>query len=521
MDRLKETLKKSKPVGKVSPELKTQRRFCEKNRARTGFWNFCLTFAFLSGLIFSKDALAGLYDDLGLESSATPAEINKAWKLWRGSFHSDRHVRGDKFSQKEADKIFVFINEEELTLEEIEAEDDPALEPYKIKKIAFHILRDPDLRKQYDEWLNSPGYKGDLRWQSQETAGKGNSGQDQASGGRRTDYERGNQTSGAFRQRRTGQQSADKAGLLHEAIRSAEEGYTTNPYDREETALQLVQTVLERDTDINAVDHSGKTALYLAAERAYFRTVQVLLLAGADPNIPDYLGRLPVHAVVSSTISEERVYKTFNQIYYARIVEDRGLDLDKRNEAIKNWLVSYEISVEEILLLLVRFKADLSKKTHAGETVIETAMKQKRWEIAHWLLDQGAHYLNNEDRESLSRIALQNNQKGLLRRIRNSSITSPAGGASTRGIGKSRPLMSSTKIGMTGLGIIVALAGLGAWWGYSSVPEDSHPFLGATVMGLVGVIPAIPFFMAESGVRKKECHEVLKKYPYIKFNTVD
>ena len=139
--------------------------------------------SFVSCLIFSQDALADLYDDLGLESSATPDQIKNYWKLWRASFHPDKHTKGDKgLSLQEAHKIFVFINEEELTLEEIRAVDDPELESYKYKKIAFYILRDPDLRKQYDEWLNSPGYKEALRRQSQETAGKGNSGQDHASG---------------------------------------------------------------------------------------------------------------------------------------------------------------------------------------------------------------------------------------------------------------------------------------------------------------------------------------------------
>ena len=524
MNRLKKPLKKSRPAGKVSPELKTQRRFSGKNRAFIGFWNFCLIFVFLSGLIFSKDALANLYENCELPSFAPPEQIEKAWRKWRGSFHSDRPANQGP-SQKKADKIFAFINDKKLGLKEIEAVDDPELKPYVNKRSAFYVLRDPTLREKYDKQLKQENEKR----RNQKAAG--NSGQNHTSGQRRTDYKQGNQNSGArrisYRQgdqtsgasggRRTWQQSADKAGLLHEAILSAEvDDYTINTInlnDREERALQLVQTVLERDdTDIDAVDPYGRTALYLAAERAYFRTVQALLLAGANPNIPDHFGKLPVHAVVSSTFSEERVYEFFLQTFMFH---------ENRHEALKNWLVSYEIFVEETLLLLVRFKADLSKKTHAGETVIETAMKHNRWDIAHWFLDQGAHYLNDEDRESLSRMALQNNQKELLRRFRNSSITSPAGGAPARGIGQSRLSSSVDKIRMKGFGIIAAAAGLGALLGYAPIPGENpadHRFAGAFLMGLIGIIPAIPFFTQASAQKLKECHDVLKKYPYIKQN---
>ena len=364
MDCLKEPLKKSKPAGKVSPELKTRRRFCEKNRTLTGFWTFCLTFAFLSGLIFSQDALANLYEDCGLPLFAPQDQIERAWKLWRGSFHSDKHTKGDTFSQKEADKIFAFINDKRLGLKEIKAVDDPELTPYVNKRAAFYTLRDPTLRKQYDEQLKQK----DKNRLNQKAAG--NSGQDHASGGRRTDDERGNQNSGGASGRsytdgsgyKPGNQNfggasgrsyknTDEAGLLHEAILSAEEVYSFNVYDRERAALQKVQIVLETEPkiNINAVDHHGKTALYLAAERAYFRTVYVLLSAGADPNIPDHFGRWPVHAVISSTVSEERVYRLFRNSY------DRASYIE-RMKGIKDYLISYEETVKKFFCFLCDLK---------------------------------------------------------------------------------------------------------------------------------------------------------------------
>ena len=167
----------------------------------------------------------------------------------------------------------------------------------------------------------------------------------------------------------------------------------------------------------------------------------------------------------------------------------------------------------------MRFKADLSKKTPAGETVIETAMKQNRWDMAHWLLDQGAHYLNDEDREILSRIALQNNQEGLFRRIKNPSVIT-----STTVIGEDRAslrrpqLSSADKERMVGVGVCAAIVGCGA---LLITAISSHNILEGIL--LAGILPGIPLLgvalKAADDTEINECQNVFRKYPFIKRKT--
>ena len=410
MDRLKkEILKKPEPGGKVSPRLKTycqfSRHFGGKNRALigekrafSGFWNFCLTFAFLSGLIFSQGALANLYETIGLTPSATEKDIAKAYKKKINFYHPDKHINGAKgLSPSFAEKIFVFLRQKQ-TLKEIEAVDDPELKPYIELKRAFYILRDPTLKRKYDEQPNSPGHEENMKRQGQEETA-GNPGQNHASGasaGQRTSYGRGNHASGASAGRRTGRQSVNESGLLHEAILSAERSslhWSLKPHEQEAQIVDTVQAVLEGNININKRDHNGKTALYLAVERGYSQIVRMLLKAGANPNIPDNIERLPAHVVFDAP--------------FEKSIDNRYHDL-----------ISKEKLIKQTLSLLAQFKADFSKRDNNGQTVIEIAMENELYGVAGMLLEQGAHYLTDTDREILSVMAVRKQKAELIRLIR-------------------------------------------------------------------------------------------------------
>ena len=332
----------------------------------------------------------------------------------------------------------------------------------------------------------------------------GGSGSSQNSGGAE-----GRASSGSDRSRSTANGS-----LLHEAILSSKDVWTFNRSDGEKDALRKVRLILETEQNINAVNHNGRTALHLVADRAYFVTVRTLLSAGADPNIPDQFGRLPIHDIGSSFFSEEAsVLNFFNREF--------RYNIDGRNESLMRYLVSYEIDVEKILLLLVESKSDLSKRTHDGKTVIETAMEQKRWKIAHYLLDQGADYLNDDDRDSLLRIALQNNQPELVRRIRGPAITSTTdGSAKTTVIGQNSltRLLEAKNLKRAGVTLIAAGAGLGGWLTWSS---ETPAIFGMFYGGLVSAFPSMILFYKSERLRYKECQDVFKRFPVISRKVMD
>ena len=343
--------------------------------------------------MFPQNTSAGLYDDFNINPSATQEEIEKAWKKRVRSYHPDKHINGEQgLSKDDAHEIFTFLNRKQ-TLEEIKAEDAPKLRPYKDLKTGFYILMDPTLREKYDEWLKTPDHEK-------------NTGRFKHSAGRSDG--RGSDSSG-YSGNRAGRQSADSSGLLHAAILSADKislSWSLSPKEKEERILNIVKTVLEGNININGRDHYGKTALYVAIENSYFRIAEMLLSAGADPNIPDDHGRLPLHCISAGDSSDQ------SYSYYSSCSDE-------------------EIA-EEALRLLVQFKADLSRRDSNDKTVIETAMESGFWNIAYMLLDQGAPYLTEEDREILSVMAVQNHQADILRLIRDPHTASGRGILQTR-----------------------------------------------------------------------------------------
>ena len=281
-----EAVKEPTIIEAVSPKFEKRPQCDEHNgkrsRALTG--RLCSLFFFLPALMFSQTTSADLYDDFSINPSASQDEIEKAWKGRLGSYHPDKHIHGKNgLSEKAANKIFAFLRSER-TLQEIEAEDDPELKPYKDLKKGFYVLRDPTLRKQYDEWLKTHDHEEGVRRQSRE-----------GEGGFEKARSSGRDTDGNGYSRQTGR--AGNFNLLYEAIFSAKRvAFDEGPNERE--LQELILTILEEDININERNPNGETALYLAAERGYHRTVEILLDAKADPNIPDNNGKTALYRTV-------------------------------------------------------------------------------------------------------------------------------------------------------------------------------------------------------------------------------
>ncbi len=62
----------------------------------------------------------------------------------------------------------------------------------------------------------------------------------------------------------------------------------------ETAALNIVRFLVERDIDVNAVDRSGRSAMHGAARLARNTLIPVLVEHGADVNIADARGLMPL-----------------------------------------------------------------------------------------------------------------------------------------------------------------------------------------------------------------------------------
>ena len=345
-----ETVKKPKIVGKISPRLKPRCQFRPqfggKKRAFTGFWNFCLIFAFLSGLIFSQGALANLYEDVGLTPSATEEDIKKAWQKLRIAHHYD-HVRNHGgLSERVENKIFSFINNKRMTLAEIRAVDDPELQPYIKLKVAFYILRDPTLKKEYDKQLKQ---KNASRL-NQEAAG--NSGQDHVSGGRHTGYGQ-NQTSGATGQSYTSADGDAAESFLTIISRAQQNKMTDSDLRRVIRAFALNRKEKTRHS-INDLNHLGQTAFQLALNNRFFLTAETLIELGA---------------------AETESFLTI----ISRAQQNKMTDSDLRR-VIKAFALNHK----------EKTRHSINDLNHLGQTAFQLALSSRLFDTAETLIELGA-----------------------------------------------------------------------------------------------------------------------------------
>ena len=76
----------------------------------------------------------------------------------------------------------------------------------------------------------------------------------------------------------------------------------------EKGLLSKVQSLLERGSDPNARDGSGRTPLHLAAGNGHQMTAQILLNNGADVNATDRNGRTPLHESLANSHSRTSAF---------------------------------------------------------------------------------------------------------------------------------------------------------------------------------------------------------------------
>ena len=141
-----------------------------------------------------------------------------------------------------------------------------------------------------------------------------------------------------------------------------------------------LQSELEYSTkDLDAIDASGRTCVSWAAARGDETSLKTLLDYGANPNIPDVQGSMPLHHVKNVTC--------------VKLLLRHGANLSARNSFGRNALhmVCREGNGSlELLAALAEAGIDVNATDHSGETPLMNATLNQYNHCARYLLDNDA-----------------------------------------------------------------------------------------------------------------------------------
>ena len=151
---------------------------------------------------------------------------------------------------------------------------------------------------------------------------------------------------------------------------------------------KFLDLLLERDADVNVPGKTGEvdnqTALSVAVANDDKETVKKLLDRGADPNIADSKGLLPLPGAVIGPAADAEI---------VRMLLDKGANVngqEKENGATALIYISSNKEVSsptrtEIVKMLLDKGADKSLKTKEGKTALDWAKEAKNEDVVELL----------------------------------------------------------------------------------------------------------------------------------------
>lgn len=183
--------------------------------------------------------------------------------------------------------------------------------------------------------------------------------------------------------------------------------------------------LLHKETLVNALDEHGLSALHTAVQMSNIHALQLLLQAGADPNIRDIQGMTVLYFAISINASTEVVQELI----------EAGANSNTHGPDGRSPLhIASRRGDISLVRLLLRYGSDANVKSSLGLTPIFEAVESRNSQVVNELLSYGADMTvrSKDGKTVLHKAATQDNTEVL------NTISERC----------SKALMSSLKIGM-------------------------------------------------------------------------
>ncbi|MDR1469752.1 MAG: ankyrin repeat domain-containing protein [Spirochaetaceae bacterium] len=207
----------------------------------------------------------------------------------------------------------------------------------------------------------------------------------------------------------------------------------------------VIQVIVERGANTEAVNISGETPLFIAVKANAASTVRALLQAGASLTGRDSLGNTALHTAVRSNAPQAAealldaninidAYNLYGQTplhdavrlgaYDAQVIlVRRGANIEVRdNEGNTPLLLAVRMGNFRSAEHIITSGSDINTRNNSGDTALHQAVRDERSDIVALLLQNGASiYSQNADGDSPFTIALSfsddRNQSGTSRMV--------------------------------------------------------------------------------------------------------
>ncbi|KAG8545326.1 hypothetical protein GDO81_021075 [Engystomops pustulosus] len=158
---------------------------------------------------------------------------------------------------------------------------------------------------------------------------------------------------------------------------------TGNSEEEEDASANMISDFIGQGANLhNQTDRTGETALHLAARYARADAAKRLLESSADANVPDNMGRTPLHAAVAADA----------QGVFQILIRNRATDLDARmNDGTTPLILAARLAVEGMVEELINSHADVNAVDELGKSALHWAAAVNNVDAATVLLKNGAN----------------------------------------------------------------------------------------------------------------------------------